>query len=59
MGQQGKTCILYEFTVEATNRFKGLIWLTVCWKNYGQRSVQEVVNKTIPKTKESKDSVVT
>ena len=39
MGQQGKTCILYEFTVEATNRFKGLhlvnsvleeLWTEIC-----------------------------
>ena len=46
--------ILYDYTVEVTNRFKGLdlidrvpeeLWMEV------HNTVQEVVNKTIPKKK--------
>ena len=49
--------ILYEFTVEVTNRFKGLdlansvpeeLWTEVC------NIVQEAVNKTTPKKKKNK-----
>ena len=51
------TQILYEFAVEVTNRFKRLgldnsvpeeLWTEVC------NTVQEAVNKTIPKKKKSK-----
>ena len=51
--------ILYEFAAEVTNRFKGLdlensvleeLWTEVC------NTVQEAVNKTIPKKKKSKKS---
>ena len=48
--------ILYDYTMEVTNRFKGLDmieWL----KNYGQRFVniaQEAVNNIIPKEKKCK-----
>ena len=49
--------ILYGYTVEVTNRFKGLdlvdrvpeeIWMEVC------NTVQEAVTKTIPKKKKCK-----
>ena len=49
--------ILYDYTVEVTNRFKGLdlidrvpeeLWMEVC------DIIQEVVIKTIPKKKECK-----
>ena len=49
--------ILYEYAVEVANRFKGLdlvnsvpeeLWTEVC------NIIQEVVNRTIPKKKESK-----
>ena len=46
----------YNYTVEVTNRFKGLN-LTECLKNYGQRFItlyKEVVFKTIPKKKKCK-----
>jgi len=51
------TSILYEFTVEVKNRFKGLnlvnsvpeeLWTEVC------NIVQEAVNKTIPNKRKSK-----
>ena len=51
--------ILNEFAAEVTNRFKGLdlensvleeLWTEVC------NTVQEAVNKTIPKKKKSKKS---
>ena len=29
--------ILYDYTVEVMNRFKGLDWQTECLKNYGWR----------------------
>ena len=48
--------IPYNYTVEVTNRFKGLD-LMEGLKNYGQRFmtfVQEAVIKTIPKTKKCK-----
>ena len=48
--------VLYDYTVEGTNRFKGLD-LIKCLKNYGQRFVtlvQEAVIKTIPKKKKCK-----
>ena len=47
--------IPYDYTVEVTNRFKGL-YLILCLKNYGQRfkTVQETVIKTIPKKKKCK-----
>ena len=47
--------ILYDYTVEVTNRFKGLD-LIECLKNYRQRCdiVQEVVFKIIPKKKKCK-----
>ena len=47
--------MLYDYTVEVTNRFKGL-YLILCLKNYGQRfnTVQETVIKTIPKKKKCK-----
>ena len=49
--------IPYDYTVEVTNRFKGLdlvdrvpeeLWMEVC------NTVQEVVTKTIPKKKKCK-----
>ena len=42
--------IPYNYTVEVTNKFKGL-YLTECMKNYGEvcNIVQEVVIKIIPK----------
>ena len=49
--------IPYDYTVEVTNRFKGLdlldrvpeeLWMEVC------DTIQEVVIKTIPKRKKSK-----
>ena len=45
----------YHYTVEVTNRFKGLD-LIECLKNYGQvhNIVQEAVIKTIPKKKKCK-----
>ena len=47
--------ILYNFTVEVTNRFKRLD-LIECLKNYGECSyiVQEAVIKTISKKKKCK-----
>ena len=48
--------ISYNYTVEVTNRFKGLD-LMEGLKNYGQRFmtfVREAVIKTIPKTKKCK-----
>ena len=47
--------IPYDYTVEVTNRFKGLD-LIQCLKNYGQRFVivQEAVIKIIPKKKKCK-----
>ena len=48
--------IPYNYTVEVTNRFKGLD-LIECLKNYGWRFhdiVQEEVIKTIPKKKKGK-----
>ena len=47
--------IPYDYTVEVTNRFKGLE-LIECLKNYGWRFVivQEAVIKTIPKKKKGK-----
>ena len=48
--------IPYDYTVEVTNRFKGLD-LMEGLKNYGQRFmtfVREAVIKTIPKTKKCK-----
>ena len=47
--------IPYDYTVEVTNRFKGLD-LIECLKNYGQRfmTVQEAVIKIIPKKKKCK-----
>ena len=57
LGQTGMTSILYEFTVEVKNRFKGLdlvnsvpeeLWTEVC------NIVQVTVNKTIPNKKKSK-----
>ena len=45
--------IAYDYTVEVTNRFKGLD-LTQCLKNYGCNIVQEAVIKTIPKKKKCK-----
>ena len=51
--------ILYELAAEVTNRFKGLdldnsvlekLWTEVC------NTLQEAVNKTIPKKKKSKKS---
>ena len=48
--------IPYDYTVEMTNRFKGLD-LIECLKNYGWRFhdiVQEEVIKTIPKKKKGK-----
>ena len=47
--------ILYDYTVEVTNRFKGLD-LIECLKNYGWRCIQEAVIKTIPKKKKFKKS---
>ena len=49
----------YDYTVEGTNRFKGL-YLIECLKNYGWRFVtlykchKEAVIKTIPKKKDAK-----
>ena len=49
--------ILYDYTVEVRNRFKGLD-LVECLINYGRRFVtlfvQEAVIKTIPKKKKCK-----
>ena len=48
--------IPYDYTVEVTNRFKGLD-LTECLKNYGWRFMtlyRRVVIKTIPKKKKCK-----
>ena len=47
--------IPYNYTVEVTNRFKGLN-LIECLKNHGWRLmiVQEAVIKTIPKKKKCK-----
>ena len=47
--------IPYDYTVEVTNRFKGLD-LIDCLKNYGRRfmTLQEAVIKTIPKKKKCK-----
>ena len=48
--------IPYDYTVEVTNRFKGLD-LIECLKNYGWRFVtlyREAVIKTIPKKKKCK-----
>ena len=47
--------IPYDYTIEMTNRFKGLD-LIECLKNYGQRfiTVQEAVIKIIPKKKKCK-----
>ena len=48
--------ISYDYTVEVTNRFKGLD-LTECLKNYGWRFMtlyRRVVIKTIPKKKKCK-----
>ena len=42
--------IAYDYTVEVTNRFKGLDMIE-CLKNYGQRFIMEVVTKGIPKRK--------
>ena len=49
--------IPYDYTVEVTNKFKGLD-LIQCLKNYGQRFyiVQEVVIQTIPKKKKCKEA---
>ena len=44
--------IPYDCTVELRNRFKDLVWLTDCLKNYD--IVQEAVIKTIPKKKKCK-----
>ena len=61
LGQTGMTSILYEFTVEVKNRFKGLdlvnsvpeeLWTEVC------NIVQVTVNKTIPNKKKSKKGKV-
>ena len=49
--------IPYDYTVEVTNRFKGLD-LIECLKNYGQRFVTEAVIKTIPKKKMQKGKTV-
>ena len=48
--------ILYDYTVEVMNRFKGLDLQTEYLKNYGQvcNILQEAVNKTIPKKKKYK-----
>ena len=43
----------YNFTVEVTNRFKGLDMIE-CLKNYGWRFVQEAVIKIIPKKNKCK-----
>ena len=45
--------IPYNYTVEVTNRFKGLDLIAKCLKNYGWRFeiVQEAVIKTTPKGK--------
>ena len=47
--------IPYNYTVEVTNRFKGL-YLTECMKNYGEvcNIVQEAGIKIIPKKKKCK-----
>ena len=51
--------IPYDYTVEVSNRFKGL-YLIECLKNYGWRFVtlykchKEAVIKTIPKKKDAK-----
>ena len=48
--------IPYDYTVQVTNRFKGL-YLTECQKNYGWRFMtlyRRVVIKTIPKKKKCK-----
>ena len=50
--------ILYDYTVELTNRFKGCD-LIDCLKNYGWRfvnTVQEAVIKTSPKNKKCKNA---
>ena len=44
--------IPYDCTMELRNRFKDLVWLTDCLKNYD--IVQEAVIKTIPKKKKCK-----
>ena len=49
--------IPYDYTMEVTNRFKGLD-LIECLKNYGQRSVMEAVIKTIPRKKMQKGKTV-
>ena len=52
--------IPYDYTVEVTNRLKGLD-LIECLKNYGWRFdiIQEAVIKTIPKKKKfKKDKMV-
>ena len=48
--------ILYDYTVEVTNRFKGLNLTDKCLKNYGGRFItaQEAVIKTILKKKQCK-----
>ena len=48
--------ILYDYTVEVMNRFKGLDLQTEYLKNYGQvcNILQDAVNKTIPKKKKCK-----
>ena len=48
--------IPYNYTVEVTNKFKGLDLMIGCLKNYGQVSniVKEAVIKIIPKKKKYK-----
>ena len=46
----GLNQILYDYTVEMTNRFKGLD-LIESLKNYGWRYMEEAKTKTIPKKK--------
>ena len=51
--------ISYNYTVEVTNRYKGLDLIYRCLKNYGRRLYrsdieQEAVIKTIPKKKKCK-----
>ena len=48
--------ILYDYTVEMTNRFKGLDLIDRCLKNYGHVHdiVQEALIKNIPPKKKCK-----
>ena len=52
--------ILYDYTMEVTNGFKGLDQQVECLKNYdgGLNIVQEAMIKTIPKKKKTKRQMV-